>query len=98
MGVMPCDIGNDLFNLLVSKKVDLILQGHDHDYQRSKQLAFNSTTCPAIQAETYNSNCVVNDGSTGTYTKGNGPVDMIVGTLGEGLVPITSNRLRRYFM
>src|SRR5712692_8290877 len=41
MGLAPCDIGNDLLNLLVSKKVDLILQAHDHDYQRSKQLALN---------------------------------------------------------
>src|SRR6266536_6067932 len=88
IGMIPCDIGNDLFNLLVSKKVDLILQGHDHDYQRSKQLALNGTTCTAIQAETYNSNCVVNDGSTGSYTQGQGPVVDIVGTVGEGLQTI----------
>src|SRR6266702_7914049 len=91
MGIMPCDIGNDLFNLLVSKKVDLILQGHDHDYQRSKQLALNGATCPAIQAETYNSNCVVNDGSTGSYTQGLGPVVDIVGTIGEYLHSISTS-------
>src|SRR6266849_7268887 len=91
MGIMPCDIGNDIFNLLVSKKVDLILQGHDHDYQRSKQLAFSGTTCTAIQAETYNSNCVVNDGSTGVYTQGAGPVVVIVGTVGEGLHTINTS-------
>jgi len=91
MGVMPCDIGNDLFNLLVSKKVDLILQGHDHDYQRSKQLALNGTTCTVIQAETYNSNCVVNNGSTGSYTQGLGPVVVIVGTIGEGLSTLNTS-------
>src|SRR5712692_4234849 len=91
MGIMPCDIGTDLFNLLVSKKVDLILQAHDHDYQRSKQLALDGTTCPAIQAETYNSNCVVNDGSTGSYTQGLGPVIVIVGTIGEGLHTISTS-------
>ena len=85
MGIAPCDIGNDLLNLLVSKKVDLILQAHDHDYQRSKQLALNGPTCTAIQVGTYNSNCVVNDGSTGSYTQGSGPVVVIVGTAGEGL-------------
>src|SRR5260370_24705611 len=85
MGIMPCDIGTDLFNLLVSKKVDLILQAHDHDYQRSKQLALNGTTCTAISPAAYNSNCVVNDGSTGNYTQGAGPVVVIVGTVGEGL-------------
>ncbi len=91
MGVMPCDIGNDLLNLLVSKKVDLILQGHDHDYQRSKQLALNGTTCTVIQAETYNSNCVVNNGSTGSYTQGLGPVVVIVGTIGEGLSTLNTS-------
>src|SRR5216684_82069 len=85
MGIMPCDIGTDLLNLLVSKKVDLILQAHDHDYQRSKQLALNSTTCTAISPATYNSNCVVNDGSTGNYPQGAGPVVVIVGTIGEAL-------------
>src|SRR5712692_2699944 len=85
MGIMPCDIGTDLFNLLVSKKVDLILQAHDHDYQRSKQLALNGTTCTAISPATYNSNCVVNDGSTGNYPQGAVPVVVIVGTIGEAL-------------
>jgi hypothetical protein len=42
MGIMSCDIGTDLLNLLISKKVDLILQGHEHSYQRSKQLALNT--------------------------------------------------------
>ena len=91
IGQMTCEIGNDLLNLLVSKKVDLILQGHDHDYQRSKQLALNGTTCTAIQAETYNSNCVVNDGSTGNYTQGAGPVDVILGTIGANLVPLNTS-------
>ena len=52
MGIAPCSTGNDIMNLLISKKVDLILQAHDHNYQRSKQLALNGSTCPAIQAET----------------------------------------------
>ena len=91
MGIIPCDIGNDILNLLISKKVDLILQAHDHNYQRSKQLALNSTTCSAIQAETYNSNCVVNDGSTGSYTKGLGPLIVIIGTVGEGLFNINTS-------
>src|SRR5260221_5217836 len=85
MGTMLCEVGNDIMNLLVSKKVDLILQAHDHDYQRSKQLGLNGTTCTAISSAAYNSNCVVNDGSTGNYTQGAGPVVVIVGTVGAGL-------------
>ena len=81
-----CYIGNAIMNLLISKKVDLILQAHDHKYQRSKQLALNGSTCPAIQADTtYNNACVVNDGSTGNYTKDAGPVIDIIGTVGETL-------------
>ena len=75
-------IGNDINNLLISKKVDLVLQGHDHSYQRSKQLVLNGNTCTAVVDETYNSSCVVNDGSTGSYTKGAGTVINIVGTGG----------------
>src|SRR6266700_5672420 len=85
MGIQSCEIGNDLLNLLVSKKVDLILQANDHSYQRSKQLALNSNTCTAIQAETYNSSCVANDGSTGVYTQGSGSVLAIIGSVGEDL-------------
>ncbi len=38
LGEYACDIGADLTNLLLSKKVDLVLSGHEHIYQRSKQL------------------------------------------------------------
>jgi len=37
-GDKTCSIGTDIFDLLMAKKVDLILQGHDHNVQRSKQL------------------------------------------------------------
>jgi hypothetical protein len=83
-GVSQCQIGEDINNLLIRKKVDLVLQGHDHAYFRSKQLAINSTTCPNVPSDSYNStttkvgsanlNCVVNDGSTGSYVKGAGTV------------------------
>ncbi len=39
VGKYVCDPGSDLFKLLMSKKVDLILSGHEHTYQRSHQLA-----------------------------------------------------------
>lgn len=50
---------DDLLNLLVSKGVDLVLYAHKHDYQASKQLAFNGTTCTSLTTS-YNANCVVN--------------------------------------
>src|SRR5947199_3877022 len=59
-GSQACTIGSALEDLLVSKKVDLILQGHKRSYQASKQLALNGTTCKTIQVNGYNPNCVVN--------------------------------------
>ncbi|OGK42970.1 hypothetical protein A3A74_05885 [Candidatus Roizmanbacteria bacterium RIFCSPLOWO2_01_FULL_35_13] len=83
MGKKPCSIGENLFNLLVNKKVDLILQGHDHNYQRSKQLAL-SAGCSGIVRNTLNTNCIVDDGSDNEYIKGAGSVLSIVGTGGIG--------------
>jgi len=89
-----CEIGTKLFNFLLSKKVDLILQGDDHAYERSKQLALNSTSvdgqplCDGIAANldgwaVYNSTtsgCIIDDGSRGFYQPGAGTVVVIDGT------------------
>src|SRR6266446_1368910 len=80
-GQHPCEIGSDVMNLLMNRKVDLVLQGHDHTYQRSKQLSCG-------QAELYISSCVVNDGSSGVYTEGAGTVFVISGSFGAGETPI----------
>lgn len=90
MGVKPCDIGADLLNLLVSKKVDLVLQGHDHDYQRSKQLRL-SGACPAITPGTYKKACVADEGINHYYKKGKGTVIVIVGTGGKELDKLNAN-------
>src|SRR5437879_1301405 len=45
-----CEIGPDLVNLLTAKKVDLILQAHDHDYQRGKQLALGPACLAVLDA------------------------------------------------
>jgi len=84
IGVKSCSIGTDLMNLLIQERVDLVLQGHDHNYQRSKQLS-----C-ATQG-TYNSACVADDGTDGMYTKGVGTVFVIVGTGGAGLYDVNTN-------
>jgi calcineurin-like phosphoesterase family protein len=84
IGSLGCP-ASDLLNLLISKKVDLILQGHKHDYQTSKQLAFNGTTCTALST-TYNSHCVVN--ATKSLTKGAGSVIVVTGT--GGITPMLS--------
>jgi hypothetical protein len=63
--------------LLTAKRVDLVLQGHDHDYQRSKQLM-----CGRVGA--FDAACVADTGADGLYTKGAGPVFVIAGTTGGG--------------
>jgi hypothetical protein len=86
-GVQNCSAGRDFLNLLVAKKVDLVLQGHDHTYQRTKPIAAGRATCDVIRPEAFNHDCVAND-SLETYMKGQGSVFVIVGTAGEAETPI----------
>ena len=84
-GQYGCAEGSALMNLLVNEKVDLVLHGHEHTYQRGKQLATDPTTCPTISPTGYNPACVVDDGLDGVYPKGAGTVDVIDGTFGRSL-------------
>ena len=76
-GNKPCEIGADLMDLLLDRRVDVVLHGHDHDYQRSKQL-----TCAEV--DLYVDSCVADDGADGLYTKGEGTIIVIAGTFGGG--------------
>ena len=84
-GQYSCAADPALLNLLVGRKVDLILHGHEHSYQRSKQLALDPTPCPSIPRNGYVPGCVVDDGFDNIYPKGAGSVDVIAGTFGRGL-------------
>jgi hypothetical protein len=86
-GAKACEIGEDLLNLLVEEKVDLVLQGHDHNYQRSKQLSLGEG-CRALQADSFNAACVVNDGDNAQYTRGSGTAIVISGNFGMPLYPV----------
>ena len=86
-GEKRCEIGLDLFNLLVDKRVDLILQGHEHGYARSRQLS-TSPACPAIPVNKVVAACFADNGTGDTYVKGQGPIVVIAGTLGIGLRPM----------
>ena len=81
MGSLSCEIGANLLNVLIGRKVDLVLQGHDHGYQRSKELALG-TGCTAVSANAYNAACVVDDGADGVYSKGAGTVIAIPANFG----------------
>ncbi len=88
-GNYACGAGPALTNLLVQKHVDLVLHGHEHTYQRGKQLALDPVTCPSIGAIGYNPACVVDDGLDGVYPKGAGTVDVIAGTFGRPLYNVS---------
>jgi hypothetical protein len=77
-----CQANPDIMNLLVSKKVDLYLQAHDHAYARSKQLA-HRTGCTAISPGSFNANCVVD--SDNQFVKGAGTVIVTSGAGGQSI-------------
>jgi hypothetical protein len=88
-GEKRCEIGLDLFNLLVNKRVDLILQGHEHGYERSRQLA-TGPACPAIPVDRVDPACFGDDGSGSSYAKGAGPIVVVAGTLGIPFRPMNA--------
>jgi hypothetical protein len=82
LGQYGCDIGADITNLMLQKHVDLVLNGHEHLYQRSKQLA-TRPGCPGLVAATYNAACIVD--ADDALVKGAGTVITTVGTGGVDL-------------
>jgi PKD repeat protein len=88
-------MGLAFFNMLVQKKVDLIIQAHDNAYERSKQLAFNPTTCPKMAGDgngyvVYNSGCIADSG-LGNYTRGVGSVVVVQGAWVNDLYGVGAN-------
>jgi hypothetical protein len=63
-------------DLLIERRVDLVLQAHDHLYARSKQLV-----CASRDA--FVPRCVTDDGSDDSYVKGRGTVFVVAGTFGR---------------
>lgn len=90
VGPYPCTMGPDVFDRLVDLRVDLILQGHEHVYQRSKQLAL-SEACPSVVAGGFDADCVAEDGASGPYAKGAGSVVVVNGAGGRSLYDVTLN-------
>lgn len=60
MGHYGCEPGAPLINMLVSKKVDLVLSGHEHVYQRTHQLNVNDS-CPRLVPGQVSGSCVADD-------------------------------------
>ena len=80
-GDKTCEIGTDLMDLLIAEKVDLVLQSHDHNYQRSHALS-----CAHVNS--FDAGCVADGGTDGLYAKGAGPVIVINGEFGRSLTSV----------
>ncbi|MBA3777913.1 MAG: metallophosphoesterase [Chloroflexi bacterium] len=87
VGEYYCNLYQELLTLLVEKKVDLVLHGHDHVYQRSRQLSEGSG-CAAVVIDEFDRDCVTEEGEDGVYAKDKGPIFVTVGTAGVDLYPI----------
>lgn len=84
-----CSMGQDIFDELVEAKVDLILTGHDHVYERSNLLA-RSNRCESVDAtDDVNLSCVIADGRVGRYPAGSGSVVVVQGVGGNEIDNIT---------
>jgi 3',5'-cyclic AMP phosphodiesterase CpdA len=77
------DNDRSFLSMLLTQKVDVILQGHEHGYERSKQLTTNAATCPVLQTDTFSKACVADDDNN--LVKGAGTVIHVLGTGGKGL-------------
>lgn len=81
-GVKTCEISEDLTNLLIAKKVDFVLQGHEHNYQRTQQLS-HGTGCTRVLSTSYDADCVVQRSDPNIYKSGSGTMFVIDGIVGR---------------
>lgn len=85
VGKYSCPGAKDFYDLLISKKVDLVLHGHEHSYSRSHQLRSGTSGCATVPVNTFNSTCVADGDSD--FAAGAGTVFATVGT---GGIPLRS--------
>ncbi|TFV90675.1 PKD domain-containing protein [Blastococcus sp. CT_GayMR16] len=80
MGNYTCEIGSDFTNMLISKRVDLVLHGHEHLYQRSHQLGTRAG-CTTVTPDAYNAACRAD--TDATMNQGAGTVFVTSGLSGQ---------------
>jgi PKD repeat protein len=94
LGLYACEIGAGLTNMLIAKKVDLVLNGHEHLYQRTHQLG-HGPSCAALTPGTVVPACISDSDATMRQA---GTVFATVGTGGIAQRPVNeSDSERGYF-
>ncbi len=89
-GNKPCESGAGFTKVIHDEHVDVLIQGHDHTYQRTKQLS-------CATAGSYNAVCVAD--SDDLYDKGAGTVTVINGLGGRSYYDLNPNDPERnYFV
>jgi hypothetical protein len=83
VGANGCPSNDDFYDLLVAKRVDLVLHGHEHSYARTHQLATGAPGCPTVAPGTTNQACIVD--TDGQFRAGAGTIFATVGTGGIAL-------------
>ncbi|MEW1812487.1 hypothetical protein AB0284_17490 [Pseudarthrobacter phenanthrenivorans] len=92
----PCAASPDLMNMIVSKKVDLYLQAHDHAYARSYPLALKGS-CTAIPVSSFNPDCVADTNANGQFAAGTGTILATVGSGGRSINSENNTTTAPYF-
>jgi 3',5'-cyclic AMP phosphodiesterase CpdA len=85
VGEYYCDVYQELFSALIDHRVDLVLSGHDHSYQRSKQLS-SGDGCQEVVVDEFDPDCVAD--STDTFRAGSGTVFLISAAGGAELYDV----------
>ena len=83
VGGYTCPTPRDFVDLMMAKKVDLVLSGHEHAYMRTHQLRSGVTGCSRLTVGSTNTACIADRDSS--YTAGAGTVWATVGTGGVPL-------------
>lgn len=92
IGRYSCDAGRELTEMMIRKKVDLVLNGHEHVYQRTHQLA-TSVSCRQMAARR---DCMAD--TDDSLTKGKGTVFVTSGLGGRNIRNInTKDEEKPYF-
>ncbi len=88
VGIYNCPANRDFYNLMLSKKVDLVLHGHEHAYMRTHQIQAGVTGCAALAVGSFDADCVAD--TDNSFSQGKGTVFATVGTGGTPVRDVTA--------
>ncbi len=92
-----CESGRAVHDLVLRGGADLLLVGHNHVYERSKQLAL-TPSCRAVRSR-FDADCVTDSGRDGVYGRDHGTVQVTVGRFGARFARLADDDPdRRWFV